>query len=292
MPSEQLTVQYLSTFSKNSLNTIYQEREVDAIIYILFEHYLGFSKTDCIIQSTKLVDETIAQKIRDAIQRLQQHTPIQYVISKAHFYDLDLYVDNNVLIPRQETEELVNWIINDIKILPVVPDKLNILDIGTGSGCIAIALKNNINFADITAIDISENALNVAKRNAAIYNIPINFMNFDILSEINPSFNQKYDIIVSNPPYIKENEKLIMSKNVLNYEPHQALFVENEDPLMFYKAILNFSLTNLSNSGHIYFEINENYGEAIIELMKKYNFNHIILKKDLNQKDRMISAEK
>ena len=287
-----LTVKNLSTFAKNSLNTIYQEREVDAIIYILFEHYLGFSKTDCIIQASKLIDETISNQIKDAIIKLQQHTPIQYIIEKANFYDLELFIDNNVLIPRQETEELVNWMINDIKILPVKPNELNILDIGTGSGCIAIALKKNIIFANITAIDLSENALNVAKINATTYNTPINFINFDILSEKNPSFNQIFDIIVSNPPYITENEKIFMNKNVLNFEPHQALYVENENPLMFYKAILNFSHTNLSNNGRIYFEINESYGEAIIELMKEYNFNHIILKKDLNQKDRMVSAEK
>ena len=239
-----------------------------------------------------MIDEAISNQIKNAIVKLQQHTPVQYVIGKANFYDLELFVDNNVLIPRQETEELVNWMINDVKILPVKPNELNILDIGTGSGCIAIALKKNITFADITAIDLSENALNVAKINATTYNTPINFINFDILSENNPSFNQKFDIIVSNPPYITEYEKKYMNKNVLNFEPHQALFVENEEPLLFYDAIIKFSLTNLKAKGKLYFEINEKYGKEIVNTLKKHHFKHIILKKDLNHKDRMISAEK
>jgi len=291
MPSESVTVKYLRIYTKDSLRSIYKEKELESVIQILFDHYLGFSKIDCITMAESFINVTIARKIEYAVQKLQYGIPVQYVIGQAHFYNLDFYLDRNVLIPRKETEELVHWIINDINIKIKDQKKFKIIDIGTGSGCIAIVLKKNLDFADIDAIDISEKALKVAKRNADLHNISIRFLNYDILSENIKLSQEKYDVIVSNPPYIEEKDMKILGKNVLNFEPHRALFVPDDDPLLFYKSIIDFSLANLKRNGKLYFEINEKFGREIINILKEKGFRNIFLKKDINNKDRMISAE-
>ncbi len=291
MLSEPSTVKSLSKLAKDSLSSIYQERELNAIIFILFEHYLGFSKKDCISRSDDLIDINYTQKIKYAIQKLQYHIPVQYIIGKANFYDLDFYVDKNVLIPRMETEELVNWIIKDINSQKKTKNQLNIIDIGTGSGCISITLKKTLDFVDVTAVDVSEMALKVAKRNADFHNTKIKFINHNILFDKLKLYSEKFDIIVSNPPYIEEKDKPIISKNVLKFEPHLALFVPDYDPLVFYKSIIDFSLVNLKKGGKLYFEINEKFGTEIKKILKEKGLYNIILRKDLNEKDRMVSAE-
>jgi release factor glutamine methyltransferase len=292
MISESISVRLLKKLAKDSLKTLYEERELDSIIYILFEHYLGFSRKEYIIMTDILVDAKVTQKIKEAIRKLKCSIPIQYIIGEAHFYELNFLVDNNVLIPRKETEELVHWIINDFSAQEKKQNKHNIIDIGTGSGCIAIVLKKNLDFADVTAIDISEKALNVAKKNADLHHTSIKFINHNILLKKTYNSFGQYDIIVSNPPYIEEKDKPIINKNVLNYEPHQALFVPDNDPLIYYKAIIDFSLIKLKKEGKVYFEINEKFGKEVINVLNDKGFSNIILKKDLNNKDRMISASK
>lgn len=291
MQSEPLTVKSLKTFAKNALKTLYQDKERDSLIHLLFENYLGYSKIDCITMSDELVDPSIAQKIKYAVQKLQYHIPIQYIIGKAHFFDREFYTDKNVLIPRMETEELVHWILSDLKGNQKDKEKIKIIDIGTGSGCIAITLKKNIDFAEITAVDVSEKAIKVAKKNAEFHSADIKFLNHNILGNFSNIYFEKFDIIVSNPPYIEEKDKRIIRKNVLDFEPHLALFVPDDDPLLFYKSIIEFSLYNLNKNGKLYFEINEKFGKEIVSILKERGFKNIILKKDINNKDRMISAK-
>ncbi|MBL7747320.1 MAG: peptide chain release factor N(5)-glutamine methyltransferase [Chitinophagaceae bacterium] len=211
---------------------------------------------------------------------------MQYVLNQSWFGNLKLYVDNNVLIPRPETEELVEWIIANCK-FPV--NELKILDIGTGSGCIPISLKRRIRKADVWAVDISEAALNVAKKNASALGTEINFLHLDILNETNWERLPSFDIIVSNPPYVPGKDKEQMQPNVLKYEPGIALFVPDNDALLFYKAITRFAKQHLNTEGHLYFEIHEDLGNATMDLLQSEGFLPEI-KKDMQQKDRMIRS--
>ncbi|HWR33662.1 MAG TPA: peptide chain release factor N(5)-glutamine methyltransferase, partial [Chitinophagaceae bacterium] len=209
-----------------------------------------------------------------------------YVLNESWFCGLKLYVDKNVLIPRPETEELVEWIISNCK-FPV--DELKILDIGTGSGCIPISVKRRIRKAEVWACEISEDALAVAKRNAATLGTDINFIQLDFLNEEQRNQLPSFDIIVSNPPYVPEKDKEQMQQNVLNYEPHISLFVPDNDALIFYKAIAAFGKEHLKQSGNIYCEIHESLGSSVKEIFSSAGYT-IELKKDMQQKDRMIKS--
>jgi len=282
----QTTGKLIKTFY-NNLKEIYPDSEIKAISEMVFEHFLKFSKTDLILKSEQLLEEEIISNINQVITRLQKHEPIQYILGYAHFYNCLFNVNSNVLIPRQETEELVDWIINQNKNI----SNLKILDIGTGSGCIAISLAVNIHNSEVHAIDCSTNALEVASRNAMENNVKIFFQKEDILKPSQTLKDQHYDIIVSNPPYVMISEKEKMQKNVLDFEPEIALFVDDNDPLLFYKAILNYSKSNLKPGGKLYFEINENLGENVIQLFQKSGFEKITLKTDINGKNRMVSGK-
>ena len=256
----------------------FSSREVISFAYLSIEKILGYSKSDCIIYSNQELTNDNIISFENIISDLKQNIPIQYILGEAHFYDLKFKVNSSTLIPRGETEELVQYIL--------LHDFISVLEIGTGSGCIAISIARNSN-SKITAIDNSLEALEIAKSNAILNSVKINFVLSDIF---NFSDTKKYDLIVSNPPYVLESEKKIMDKNVLDYEPHNALFVSNNDPLVYYKEIAKIATNNLNKNGLLFFEINENYSKQIIELLSNLNFVDIELKKDINGRDRIIKS--
>lgn len=270
-------------FFLDQLKGLYPAEEVEGLIFYAFNHIMGFTRNQLLTEKDKHINESDLLIFFRIIRELKEHKPIQYILEEADFYNLKFKVNEHVLIPRPETEELVDWIIRDNK-----NKSLKILDIGTGSGCIAISIKKNIKDADVYAMDISKDALAVAKENANKNGVEINFIPDDILK---PKTDATFDIIVSNPPYVKKEESKLMNKNVLDFEPHLALFVNDQDPLLFYKAIITFAKDHLSGAGSLYFEINESYGNEMEKLLSGEGFNSI-LKKDLSGKDRMIKAQR
>jgi len=282
------TIGEINKTFKNKLGKIYPENEIRTFIEILLAHYAGLSKTDMILKSDDNLDSDIIMQVEQALANLEKNEPIQYIIGETEFYDLKLKVNSSVLIPRPETEELVHWIIGNHK----KDGKIRILDIGTGSGCIPLALKNNLPNAEVFAVDISEKALKTAKTNAKLNNLNVSFSKLDILKENTNNELGQFNLIVSNPPYVRQKEKELMHKNVLENEPHLALFVDDNDALVFYRAIVNFSAKHLKPKGFIYFEINEALGKAIENLLSSNNFSDIELFKDLFGKERMVKAIK
>ncbi|MDB4126475.1 peptide chain release factor N(5)-glutamine methyltransferase [Flavobacteriales bacterium] len=262
------------------LNGIVQEREIISLAYISIDFLFGYNRSDCIIHSDKDITSEVSDKINQIIADLKTNKPIQHIIGETEFYELKFNVNEHTLIPRPETEELVKWILQH--------EFTSALDIGTGSGCIAIALRKNKS-AEISAIDVSQSALLVAKENAKINGVEINFLLQDILKMI---ALPKVDVIVSNPPYVLDMEKEIMQDNVLNNEPHLALFVPDNNPLLFYKKIAELAFTSLSKNGLLFFEINETFGMETVAMLNAIGFVDIELKKDINDKDRMIKAKK
>ena len=256
----------------------FSRREVTSFAYLSIEKILGYSKSDCIIHSNQELTNDNIISFENIISDLKQNIPIQYILGEAHFYDLKFKVNSSTLIPRGETEELVQYIL--------LHDFITVLEIGTGSGCIAVSIAKNSN-SKITAIDNSIEALEIAKSNAILNSVKINFVLSDVF---NFSDTKKYDLIVSNPPYVLESEKKIMDKNVLDYEPHNALFVSDNDPLVYYKEIAKIATNNLNKNGLLFFEINEKYSKQIIELLSNLNFVDIELKKDINGRDRIIKS--
>lgn len=256
----------------------FSRREVTSFAYLSIEKILGYSKSDCIIHSNHELTNDNIISFENIINDLKQNIPIQYILGEAHFYDLKFKVNSSTLIPRGETEELVQYIL--------LHDFISVLEIGTGSGCIAVSIAKNSN-ANITAIDNSIEALEIAKSNAILNSVEINFELSDVF---NFSDTKKYDLIVSNPPYVLESEKKLMNKNVLDYEPHNALFVSDNDPLIYYKEIAKIATNNLNKNGLLFFEINEKYSKQIIELLSNLKFVDIELKKDINGRDRIIKS--
>lgn len=256
----------------------FSRREVMSFAYLSIEKILGYSKSDCIIHSNQELSNDNIISLENIINDIKQNIPIQYILGEAHFYDLKFKVNSSTLIPRGETEELVQYIL--------LHDFISVLEIGTGSGCIAVSIAKNSN-AKITAIDNSIGALEIAKSNSVLNSVEINFELRDVF---NFSEIKKYDLIVSNPPYVLESEKKLMDKNVLDYEPHNALFVSDNDPLAYYKEIAKIATNNLNKNGLLFFEINEKYSNQIIELLSNLNFVDIELKKDINGRDRIIKS--
>ena len=236
---------------------------------------------------TKVSEENKA-KFLEALHRLTQFEPIQYIIGSTEFYGLSLKVNNHTLIPRPETEALVHWILEDLKEMNL-SSSYKILDIGTGSGCIAIALATKLQKVKVSAIDISERALKVAKLNAINNNVAIEFEQKNILNT--ESLSEEYDVIVSNPPYVRESEKRNMNANVLNHEPATALYVSDENPLVFYTKIAQIASTHLKNNGSLYFEINEYLSKDVVNMLKSEGFSEVEIRKDLFGKERMIKAK-
>ena len=270
------------------LDAVYDKNEIDSFFFILSEHYYNVSRIQLAINPNCTIDNQ--ENILNALEYLKQEQPIQYIIGKTEFYGLPFRVNKNVLIPRPETEELVEWVISKYKIQN---SEFRILDIGTGSGCIAISLAKNLPNAKVYALDVSEEALKIAKQNAKLNNVNVEFLKEDILNYEESIFRDlKFDVIVSNPPYVREQEKVMMKSNVLNNEPHLALFVKDNNPLEFYDAITVFSTLNLKKGGMLFFEINEFLGDDMIHLLRSHNFSQIELKQDIFKKDRMIKGSK
>ena len=271
-----------------ALHAIYAKEEIDSFFFMLIESFYNISRLKLAMEPDfKINDDTL---ILNALAALVKEKPIQYILGETEFYGLPFKVNNHVLIPRPETEELVDWIINTVT-SSAVEKSLYILDIGTGSGCIAISLAKNLPNAKVYALDLSKDALMVAEENAELNNVEVEFIEDNILRPKTEDRRQKYDIIVSNPPYVRDKEKQLMKANVLNNEPHLALFVKDENPLLFYESISEYAADKLKDKGLLFFEINEYLGNDMIQLLKRKHFKNIELKKDIFNKDRMVKGE-
>lgn len=273
-------------YIQSELKGLYSEDEIRNMAYLFFEHLTSRSRSELMINKYTAFSEEQHQKTQKFVAELQNFVPLQYILGETEFYGLLFRVNESVLIPRPETEELIEWISmeNDRK------KELRMLDIGTGSGCIAVTLKHLFAKAHVDAYDVSEEALTIAAANAAANGLDVNFSKIDIL-QVNDT-TQRWDIIVSNPPYICEKEKADMSPNVLDHEPHLALFVPDNDPLLFYRRIADFARHHLTENGKLYFEINRAYGQQTVAALNDSGFTHIELRKDMSGNERMIRANK
>ena len=278
--------EYRSYFIKE-LTPIYDVGEVESFFYLILEDKQQLRRIDLALTPDLSFSERDVLVWDELVKQLKLEIPIQYLLGKASFYGLDFAVNDAVLIPRQETEELVDWIVSTVNSekadLP-----LRILDIGTGSGCIAISLAKNIKNATVFAIDVSEEALVIARKNAVNNKVVVTFISQNILETVD--LEQRFDIIVSNPPYVRNLEKQEIKKNVLDNEPHLALFVADDDALIFYTKIAQLSQKNLTSSGHLFFEINQYLGQEMVELLQSLNFKNIELRKDIYGNVRMTKA--
>lgn len=278
--------EYRSYFIKE-LTPIYDVGEVESFFYLILEDKQQLRRIDLALTPDLSFSERDVLLWDELVQQLKLEIPIQYLLGKTSFYGLDFAVNDAVLIPRQETEELVDWIVSTVNSekadLP-----LRILDIGTGSGCIAISLAKNIKNATVFAIDVSEEALAIARKNAVNNKVVVTFISQNILETVD--LEQRFDIIVSNPPYVRNLEKQEIKKNVLDNEPHLALFVADDDALIFYTKIAQLARKNLTSSGHLFFEINQYLGQEMVELLQSLNFKNIELRKDIYGNDRMVKA--
>ncbi|GBF21480.1 MULTISPECIES: peptide chain release factor N(5)-glutamine methyltransferase [Arenibacter] len=270
------------------LDPLFPKEEVDSFFYLVIDHYLGLERFILAMQPNLVVSKENEDPLFFALSQLKQERPIQHILGKAHFCELEFRVDENVLIPRPETEELVYWIINEVQ-KGDPREEVKILDIGTGSGCIAISLAKNLPNAKVYALDISKKALQIARENAMDNGVDIVFLEADILSL--EGFKDKFDVIVSNPPYVRELEKLEMKNNVVEHEPGLALFVSDGDPLIFYKKITRLALSHLKKGGVLFFEINQYLGEEMKQLLEAENFSEIELRKDMFGNDRMLKGQ-
>ena len=275
---------YKAEFIKN-LTSVYDAAEAESFFYIILESKKNLKRLDLALKPDLEFSVNEITVFRALELNLKNEIPVQYLLGTTSFYDLNFEVNKNVLIPRPETEELVDWIVQDNK---KSENSIKILDIGTGSGCIAISLAKNIPNSKITAIDISEKALKIAQKNAIKNNVAVTFLKKNILKISN--LEQIFDIIVSNPPYVRNLEKNEIKKNVLDYEPHLALFVDDDDALIFYRTIATLALKNLSENGRLYFEINQFLGLETVQLLEKLGYKNIELRKDIYGNDRMIKA--
>jgi release factor glutamine methyltransferase len=262
----------------SNLENIHSKNESKSIVRLLFEH-LGYSNLELITNKSQIIPQEQIKFLDAALHRLHAYEPIQYILGKVDFYGLQFEINPSALIPRQETEELVDMVLKETE-----GNNPKILDIGTGSGCIALSLKSNMPKAKVDALDNSELALAIAVENSRNLELNVHFHHIDILHEaILPG---DYDIIVSNPPYVTETDKSVMGENVIEYEPHNALFVPNEAPLIFYDCIVELAALHLHQNGKLYFEINESLGSQVKTLLSESGFQNVRIIKDLNGKDR------
>jgi release factor glutamine methyltransferase len=276
-------------FFNEALSAIYPKTEIDSFFFILIEEKLKLQRIDTVLKPDFLITNKNLTDLKNIVKRLQKEEPVQYILGNTEFYGLPFLVNKNTLIPRTETEELVAWVLDEIKVL--ANNKItepSILDIGTGTGCIPISLAKNLTSLNISAIDISPEALLIAKQNAILNKVTIEFIELDILNT--ESLPQEYDVIISNPPYVRELEKEEIKNNVLENEPHLALFVEDENPLIFYNKIADLAKQQLSKNGMLFFEINQYLGKETVNMLVKKGFKNIQLKKDLFGNDRMIKC--
>jgi len=276
-------MQTLIDYIRKELTGIYPDREIRSIEAMIFEHVMNYSRIDFLLKRSEPIPPQKRKEIEEIVEKLKSHQPIQYILGVTDFYGLKFKVTPAVLIPRPETEELVDWILKTNKLpFPFI------LDIGAGSGCIPVTLKKGIPEAAVSAVDISKEALEIATFNSEQHEVFIHLIHADILEWENQEWPSKYDIIVSNPPYVRHLEKEQMKRNVLEHEPHLALFVDDDNALIFYRKIIEFSKKHLNLGGQLYFEINEAFGSQMIRLLETNGFKEIEMRKDLSGKDRMI----
>lgn len=282
-----MKIKQYRTYFIQELSSFYDAYEAESFFYLILEDRHKLRQIDLALNHGLNFSEAHIATWSVFLDQLKKEVPVQYLLGKTNFYGLDFEVNENVLIPRPETEELVEWIINE-NANTDKSKKLKILDIGTGSGCIAVSLAKNLPNAEVYAIDVSKKALETAKRNAVNNNVEVTFMFQDILELEALKYN--FDIIVSNPPYVRNLEKAEIKKNVLEYEPHLALFVDDHDALVFYKKIASLAQKNLLGNGQLFFEINQYLGEEMTDLLENMNFSNVELRKDIYDNDRMIKG--
>ncbi len=284
-----MTLKNFRTYFTDTLKEIYPKTEIDTFFFLLIEEKLNLQRVDSVMHPDFLIIDAILSELKVILKRLLKEEPIQYIIGNTEFYGLPFKVNKNTLIPRPETEELVEWVLKEVTELQIRKiEKISILDIGTGTGCIPISLAKNLSNSSISAIDVSGDALKVAQQNATLNNVEISFLEMDILET--KELPQQYNLIVSNPPYIRELEKVEISNNVLENEPHLALFVKDNNPLIFYSKIADLARIHLKKGGLLFFEINQYLGKETVEMLKQKDYNTITLKKDLFGNDRMVKA--
>jgi len=283
-----LKLTQLKTHFIKDLSGIYPETEAHSFFSILAEEYLKFTRFQVSVNRDSEVSEINIEKFFKALEKLKIFEPIQYIIGKTEFFSLPFFVNQHTLIPRPETEELVDLIIKNKKRAAHNSPMPTILDIGTGSGCIAISLAKNLPNSNVSALDFSEEAIKIARKNAALNNVEVDFFLKDILSAEN--LPRQYDAIVSNPPYVREVEKKMMQQNVLGHEPHSALFVSDQDPLLFYRKISQIAITSLKPNGWLYFEINEYLSVEMHQLLSDLGFTEIEITNDIFEKPRMLQC--
>jgi len=290
--------QYREHFNE-SLKHLYPTSEIDSFFFLILEEYMDLKRIDVVLKSDFYLDKKSLNLMQIATKQLEQEIPIQYIIGKTEFFGLPFNVNKEVLIPRPETEELVEQVLNEISLIKTCKTstdlaskekQFKILDIGTGSGCIAISLKKQLPSSEISAMDVSDKALRVANKNALLNQLDINFIHQDILKT--NYLDKLYNVIVSNPPYVRELEKKEIKNNVLNNEPHLALFVDNKNPLLFYNKIAELAKKFLTKNGQLHFEINQYLGKETIKLLAEKGFKNIQLKKDIFGNDRIVTAFK
>jgi release factor glutamine methyltransferase len=286
-----MTIEHAYIDFKTELQTVYDEREAENIADWIFENVTGLKRWERRNNKSEIAGAHF-KTLEKFLKELLKHKPVQYILNEAWFYKRKFFVDENVLIPRPETEELVEWIVGDVRRTMSdvrCNESFEIIDIGTGSGCIPVSLKKELQNINVTAIDVSEKALHVARKNADNLDAKIDFFKIDFLNENNWIALSKFDIIVSNPPYIPIAEKEILAKNVAYFEPEAALFVDNSSPYIFYEEIAKFSKTHLKRGGRIYVEVHEKYAQNVKEIFENEGFITTI-KKDIYGKERMVSA--
>ncbi len=281
----QFTLAEFKELAKKSLKNIYPPQEIENIIYLVFEKQLNIKKIDVLLNNNYTIPKEKIDKLLFTVDELKKGKPIQYILGETEFYDLTIKVNEQTLIPRQETEELVDWIIKNDR-----GDTKKIIDIGTGTGCIAIALARFLPQSSVEAVDFKEAIIRKASENARLNQANVLFFVLNILDEELSQYD--YDIIVSNPPYVRESEKILMHKNVLEHEPENALYVTDDEPLIFYERIIEIARNHLKSKGEIYFEINEYFSREVIRLLETNNFTDVLLRRDINDKPRMIKAIK
>lgn len=279
------TIHQLSQYALHELKDSYPEHEIRSLCRIIYMDVLHFTNIDIHLRKNEILAESFLNKFYEIVSLLKAGHPIQYIIGKTEFDGLTFRLDPSTLIPRPETAELVHWVASQLK------NGQSVLDIGSGSGCIAVALAYRCPEARISAVDISPEAIRIARRNALQNQVDVDFMERDMLKFENYSW-EEYEVIVSNPPYIRESEKITMAEQVVEHEPHRALFVPDSDPLLFYRRIAEFGKKYLKNNGYLYFEINEALGQETVALLQNHAYRDIELKKDFFGKDRMIRTKK
>jgi release factor glutamine methyltransferase len=280
------SLQAVKSFFHSELAEILDREAANYYFYALAEHFLQKKKLHLLMDENIRLSESEMLMFTKAIKRIKKHEPLQYIIGNTEFFGLNIKVSPSVLIPRPETEQLVELCLQNNP-----QAKLRVIDLCTGSGCIALALKKHRPDWDVFALDKYENALNQAKENADLLGLPINFIKADVLFDFEQKLDGKFNIIISNPPYVRQSEAALMKSNVLDHEPHEALFVADDDALVFYRKMIDFAGQNLQKGGFLFFEINEYKGKEMLDLFIGSTFINVTLLKDAEQKDRFVMAE-